>query len=299
MKRIYILGSLNTDLVISSKIPEKGETVRGRDFFMNCGGKGANQAAAAALLGGDVYMAGCVGKDSFGKNMKENMKHFGVDVSGIRETDEVSSGVALIVLSDGDNRIILDGGANLKLEKSDVDKLLKPAEAGDVFLTQLENNIEITGYALKAAKEKGLFTVLNPAPYSEKILPYFEYCDMITPNETELALMCGNAGNVSELTRKLPIKETLVTLGGKGYYYRCGEKEIYGACPKVNVIDTTAAGDTFCGALCLAIAEGKPREESFDFASHAATLAVTKKGAMQSIPSRTEVENSLLKSKKN
>ncbi len=293
MKRIYILGSLNTDLVISSKIPEKGETVRGKDFFMNCGGKGANQAAAAARLGGEVFMAGCVGKDPFGKNMKENLKCFGVDVSGIRETDEVSSGVAMIVLSDGDNRIILEGGANLRLEKSDVDALLKDADVGDVFLTQLENNVEITGYALKTAKAKGLFTVLNPAPYSDEIVPYFAYCDMITPNETELALMCGTDGDVSELTKKLAIPEILVTLGSKGYYYRCGEKEIYGACPKVKAVDTTAAGDTFCGALCLAIAEGKTREESFVFASHAATLAVTKKGAMQSIPLRTEVEKSL------
>lgn len=297
MKNIYILGSLNTDLVISSAIPAKGETIRGKDFFMNCGGKGANQAAAAAKLGGKVYMAGCVGTDPFGKNMKENLADLGADVSYVRELAGVSSGVAIIVLTDGDNRIILDGGANVRLETSDVDKLFENAKEGDIFLTQLENNIEITGYALKAAKEKGLFTVLNPAPYSAEILPYLGYCDMITPNETELALMNGGAkGDVGEITKKTSVPEILVTLGGKGYYYRSGDKEIYGACPKVNAVDTTAAGDTFCGALCVAISEGKSREEAFRFASYAASLAVTKKGAMQSIPTREEVETALKKS---
>ena len=271
MKNIYILGSLNTDLVISSSIPAKGETIRGKDFFMNCGGKGANQAAATALCG------------------------FGVDISYVREIEGVSSGIAMIILTEGDNRIILDGGANMRLEISDVDALFANAKAGDIFLTQLENNIEITGYALKKAKEKGLFTVLNPAPYSAEILPYLDYCDMVTPNETELALMMGGQGSVDEMAKKIPIAEVLVTLGGKGYYYCSSDKEIYGACPKVEPIDTTAAGDTFCGALCVAISEGKTREESFRFASYAASLAVTKKGAMQSIPMREEVEAELKK----
>ena len=295
MKNIYILGSLNTDLVISSAIPAKGETIRGKDFFMNCGGKGANQAAAAAKLGGKVYMAGCVGKDAFGKNMKETLCGFGADVSFVREIEGVSSGIAMIILTDGDNRIILDGGANMRLEKSDVDALLAGAKEGDIFLTQLENNIEITGYALQKAKEKGLFTVLNPAPYSAEILPYIDYCDMITPNETELALMIGGQESVDEMAKKIPVAEVLVTLGGKGYYYHSKEKEFYGACPKVVPVDTTAAGDTFCGALCVAISEGKSREEAFRFASHSASLAVTRKGAMQSIPTREEVEIALKK----
>lgn len=295
MKNIYILGSLNTDLVISSAIPTKGETIRGKDFFMNCGGKGANQAAAAAKLGGKVYMSGCVGKDTFGKHMKENLCGFGADVSFVREIEGVSSGVAMIILTDGDNRIILDGGANTRLEMSDVDALLTNAKEGDIFLTQLENNIEITGYALKSAKEKGLFTVLNPAPYSAEILPYIEYCDMITPNETELALMIGEQGSVDEMAKKIPVAEVLVTLGGKGYYYRSNDKEFYGTCPKVVPVDTTAAGDTFCGGLCVAISQGKSREEAFRFASYAASLSVTKKGAMQSIPTREEVETALKK----
>ena len=290
MKNIYILGSLNTDLVITSQMPARGETIRGKDFFMNCGGKGANQAAAAAKLGGKVYMAGCVGSDPFGKNMKENLETFGVDVSYVREIDGVSSGVAMIIVTDGDNRIILDGGANVRLENTDVDKLLESAKEGDIFLTQLENNMDVTGYALKKAKEKGLFTVLNPAPYSDEILPYLPYCDMITPNETELALMNGVEGNISEVTKKTPVPEVLVTLGSKGYYYRRGDQEVYGTCPKVKAVDTTAAGDTFCGGLCVAISEGKSREEAFQFASYAASLAVTRKGAMQSIPMREEVE---------
>ena len=225
MKNIYILGSLNTDLVISSAIPAKGETIRGKDFFMNCGGKGANQAAAAAKLGGKVYMAGCVGKDAFGKNMKETLCGFGADVSFVREIDGVSSGIAMIILTDGDNRIILDGGANMRLEKSYVDALLAGAKDGDIFLTQLENNIEITGYALQAAKEKGLFTVLNPAPYSAEILPYLGYCDMITPNETELALMIGGQDSVDEMAKKIPVAEVLVTLGGKGFVSMVAEGE--------------------------------------------------------------------------
>lgn len=293
MKNIYVLGSLNTDLVISSKIPNKGETVRGKDFFINYGGKGANQAAAAAKLGGKVYMAGCVGADSFGQKMKENLQNFGANVSLVREIEDSSSGVAIIILTDGDNRIILDGGANLQLEKSDVEKLLADAEEGDIFLTQLENNIEITGYALKKAKEKNLFTILNPAPYSDKILPYLGFCDMITPNETELSLLCKTEADVCESTKILSVPEILVTMGSKGCFYRMGEKELYENCPKVHAIDTTAAGDTFCGALCVALAEEKSREQAIHFASCAASLAVTKKGAMQSIPTLDEVKEIL------
>lgn len=291
MRNIYILGSLNMDLVISSPyMPVSGETLTGYGFMTNPGGKGANQACAAAKLGGNVYMAGCVGDDVFGKEMLKNLASFGVHTENIRVVENCSSGIAVIIVIDGDNRIILDAGANAKVEKSDVDKLLENANEGDIFLTQLENPLDIIGYGLKEAKKKGMFVILNPAPANRGIKEFVKYADLITPNESELNLLAGESELVSAC-EKIGVKQVVVTLGGKGYFYHDGKNDFHGECIKIKPVDTTAAGDTFCGGLAVELSKGTEIKTALAFASKAASIACTRKGAQQSVPTREEVES--------
>ena len=192
MKKIFITGSVNTDLVISAPyMPVGGETLTGSGFFTAKGGKGANQAVAACRLGGQVAMCACVGDDTFGQDALTAFKQEGIDTTHIRVVTGVATGTAVIVVTDGENRIILDKGANACLTKRDIDEFLATAKAGDIYLTQLENPIEVIGYGLKKAKEKDMFVVLNPAPANTDIRPYLCYCDLITPNETELEILGG------------------------------------------------------------------------------------------------------------
>ncbi len=282
---IYVAGSLNTDLCIETPVmPKEGETITGKGFIANCGGKGANQAASAAKLGGKVAMCGVVGNDSLGENSITNLQKFGVDVAHIRKCDAAPTGTAVIVITNGNNRIILDKGANALLTRSDIDDFLKNARKGDIYLTQLENPIDVIGYGLKIAKEKGLFTILNPAPANKDISEFFAYVDLITPNETELELFGGK-----EELFAAGINKIVTTLGARGYEIadRTGAK-IY-PCIKVAAIDTTAAGDTLCGGLAVGLSERMSLENACAFGSKAASIACTRKGAQQSIPYRKEL----------
>ena len=190
MKKVIIVGSLNTDLVINAPYaPQGGETLMGSDFMINQGGKGANQAYATAALGGNAYMCGCVGDDSFGTDSTQNLNKVGVNTDFVRRVSGVPTGVAVIVVTQGENRIIIDSGANGHLSTCDIDRVLEVACEGDIYLTQLENPIDVIGYGLKKAKEKGLLTVLNPAPANRDILKYAQCVDIITPNETESEIL--------------------------------------------------------------------------------------------------------------
>lgn len=274
------------DLCIESPyMPKAGETITGGNFMTNGGGKGANQAVAAGKLGGKVAMCGVVGNDGFGETLLNNLKEAGADTSHVRKC-ECSTGIAVIVLAEGDNRIILDKGANARLNKEDIDEFLKNAGKGDIYLTQLENPIEVIGYGLKKAKEKGMTTILNPAPANKDITPYLPFVDIITPNESETELFGGR-----EKLSESGIEKIVITLGGKGYeiYGRDGGKTY--PCIKVKAVDTTAAGDTFCGGLAVGLSEGKTLEEACAFGSKAASIACTKKGAQQSVPTKDEVLN--------
>ena len=285
MKNIYVVGSINTDLVIKAPyMPVNGETLTGEGFFTAHGGKGANQAVAAARLGGRVIMCGCVGDDSFGKAAVEAFHADGIDTQYIRVVKNTPSGTAVIIVVDGDNRIILDKGANGFLTEEDIDKALENAQEGDIYLTQLENPIEIIGYGLKKAKEKGMYVVLNPAPANKEIEPYLCYCDLITPNETEVELLGGR----EKLLKK--VKTLLVTLGGDGFEIVTPQGAQKYPCMKITPVDTTAAGDTLCGGLVAVLAEGKTLEEAAKLGSKAASIACTRKGAQPSIPTRKEVE---------
>ena len=235
-------------------------------------------------------MAGCVGSDVFGEELLDTLKKNGVDVSRVRRA-EGSSGIAVIVLSEGDNRIIVDPGANALVGEADVERLLSDASEGDIFLTQLENPAETVGYALKRAGEKGMLTILNPAPWNDGIRPYLQYVDMITPNETELALASGEDDVYGGL-KKLHdggIATVLVTLGGDGYRIYGDGRDVKGSAIKVTPVDTTAAGDTFSGALAAELAAGADVESAAVFASKCASIACTRHGAIRSVPDRAEV----------
>ncbi len=287
MKKIFIVGSINTDFVISAPyMPASGETLAGNGFFTARGGKGANQAVAAARLGGAVKMCGCVGDDLFGTETVKAFEEEGIDVSCVRKVEDVPTGTAVIVVVDGDNRIILDKGANGCLTEGNVDTFLQDAQAGDIYLTQLENPIDVIGYGLCKAKEKGLFVILNPAPANVGIQPYLQYCDLIVPNETELELLGGKEKILAQSGAKL-----LVTLGAQGYKIVTENGERQYPCLQIKAVDTTAAGDTLCGGLAVRLAAEYSLEEAAAFGSKAATIACTKKGAQPSIPTKAEVEN--------
>ena len=286
MKKVIIVGSLNTDLVINAPYaPKGGETLMGSGFMINSGGKGANQACATAKLGGQAYMCGCVGKDSFGKELKENLGKYGVNTDFVREVEGTPTGVAVIVVTNGENRIIIDSGANGYLTTEDIDRVLEIANSGDIYLTQLENPISVIGYGLKKAKEKGLLTVLNPAPANKDVLEYAPYVDIITPNETESEILGGK-----ESLFGYGIKTVITTLGEKGFEIATQDEAKIYPCINITPGDTTAAGDTACGGLCAMLSKGENLEKAMKFGSLAASIACTRKGAQMSIPTNDEVE---------
>lgn len=292
MKKIFIVGSVNTDLVISSPyMPESGETLTGSDFFTARGGKGANQAVAAARLGGNVSMCAVVGDDSFGNDAIESMKKEGINVDFVRKQVSTPTGTAVIIIVNGDNRIILDKGANQYLSKDDIDTFLENANKGDIFLTQLENPIDIIGYSLKKAKEKGMYVVFNPAPGNVDIIPYLGYCDLITPNETELEILGGEAKLLD------CVSTLLITLGGKGFKIVTKDYSTVYPCIKINPVDTTAAGDTLCGGLVSKLSQDIDLVEAAKFGSLAASIACLSKGAQPSIPTVEQINKFLDKLK--
>lgn len=288
MKKIFVIGSVNTDLVIHAPyLPAKGETLTGSGFFTARGGKGANQAVAAARAGGDVFMCAKVGRDSFGQDA---LKAFQEDHIQSKVTKcELSTGTAVILVIEGDNRIVLDRGANHLLSEEDVLFSLEEAKAGDLLLVQLEIPIKVAGFALEEAKKRGLFTILNPAPADVQILPYLKFCDLVIPNETEAELLGGR----EELKKRT--KALITTLGKEGCEIcESGNVERIKSF-EIKVEDTTGAGDTFCGSLAAKLAEGESLKKAALFASAAAALACSKKGAQPSIPYRSEIEAFLKK----
>lgn len=285
MKKIYILGSINTDMSITAdRFPKPGETLAGRDFMCSKGGKGLNQAIAAARLGGTVRMCACVGDDSFGEEAIKLLNKEGINTESIIKRSNLPTGSAIITLVNGQNSIIINGGANLSVTVEQINKFLEDANEGDIFLTQLENNIYATGKALALAKSKKMFVVLNPAPANKKIVPFLQYCDLITPNETEVELL-GGEDNLKKLVPNL-----LITLGARGYKIVNKEINEIFPCIKVEVVDTVAAGDTLCGGLAAELAGGASLTDAARFGSKAASIACTKRGAQASIPEKELVE---------
>lgn len=293
MKRIFLLGSLNADLTIRAPyMPRAGETLKGSDFMLTAGGKGANQAYACASLGGKITMAGCVGTDPFGEMLLKSLIDAGTDVRAVRRVAR-NTGVAVITVIDGDNRIILDEGANGEVLLSDTERLLCGAGRGDLFMTQLENPLDVIEASLALAKERGLYTVFNPAPAQKEARRCVRYADLITPNETELEMLSGEKDVEKGCAALLEMGagSVVATLGKEGsFLYTKQMKAKIGSVSVGQVVDTTAAGDTYCGALAVKLAEGGPLEEAARFASLCSGITVTRRGAQVSIPSRKEVD---------
>ena len=299
-ERILIIGSLNMDMVIEMKrMPLKGETVLGNTLAYIPGGKGANQAFAAGMLGGNAVMLGCVGKDSLGDRLRENMKKSGTDTAGIAQTENASTGMAVIYVDDGgDNSIVVLSGANGACDVQYLKNNDELIRESSYIVFQMEIPAEAVYYGIRRAKELGKTVILNPAPAPD-YLPddILSKIDYLTPNETELLKLTGKAEfseeNIREGAQELlqkGVQNVLVTLGDKGVMLvnRAGIN-LYPT-RKVNAVDTTAAGDCFNGAFVVGLAEGMSQKEAIRFANTASSIAVTRKGAQSSIPDRREVE---------
>ena len=301
-KKIVVIGSSNTDMVIRTpRIPRPGETVLGGEFFMAPGGKGANQAVAAARAGGEVHFVARVGDDVFGQQSLDGFVSDGIHIDLILRDKDAPSGVALIIVGpDGENCIAVASGSNSRLGVADV-RLAKPViTSADIVLMQLESPLETVREAAVIAASAGVPVVLNPAParaLSDDILGRVAY---LTPNETEAEILTGitlikksDLAKAAEALLEKGIKAVLITLGSKGVYVATREKKEVMPAFKVIPVDTTAAGDAFNGALAVALAEGRPLLEAARFANAAAALATTKMGAQPSLAGRDDIEKLL------
>ena len=296
--KIAVLGSANTDMVIAADhFPAPGETLLGGTFLLNPGGKGANQAVAAARLGGKVSFISRVGDDIFGEETFHHLQKEGINTEGVLKHPTEPSGVALITVDkEGENTIVVASGANMTLSAVDLEAHLPLIEDSEILLMQLEIPIETVFSAAKAAFNMGKKVILNPAPAATLPPELFPYIYVITPNETETTLLTGimpvdesSAKKAAEKLVSLGVEHVVITLGAVGaYLYSKHIQQIIPA-PKIKAIDSTAAGDTFNGALAVALAEGMGWVSAVTFANQAAALSVTKIGAQASVPLRKEV----------
>jgi ribokinase len=301
-KKIVVIGSSNTDMVIRTpRIPRPGESVLGGEFFMAPGGKGANQAVAAARAGGDVHFVARVGDDVFGRQSLNGFVSAGIHAERIIQDKGAPSGVALIIVGpDGENCIAVASGANALLAVEDVRQAKAVIASADIVLMQLESPLGTIQEAAEIAASAGIPVILNPAParaLSDDILRRAAY---LTPNETEAEILTGvtlikksDLAKAADALLAKGIRAVLITLGAKGVYVATGEKKEVVPAFKVIPVDTTAAGDAFNGALAVALAEGRPLLEAARFANAAAALATTKMGAQPSLAMRTDIEKLL------
>jgi ribokinase len=302
MKNVFVVGSSNTDMIIRvPHIPSPGETILGGEFSMAAGGKGANQAVAAARAGGRVTFLARVGDDFFGAEALKNLKADGINARFVLRDRRAASGVALInVGENGENSISVASGANALLAPEDVLRAEKALKGADIVLVQLETPVETVRAAAELASMRGIPIILNPAPARPLGDDLLKSVEIITPNEHEAELLTGlrvvseaDARNAAARLRQRGPKLAIITLGERGCYASGDGFE--GAVPafKVRPADTTAAGDVFNGALAVALAERRPVPEALRFASGAAALSVTRHGAQPSAPMRREIEDFL------
>lgn len=297
--RIAVVGSLNMDLVARApRIPRPGETILGGEFHTAPGGKGANQAVAAARLGGRVSMVGRVGSDAFAQSLLDGLAADGVDHTFVIQDSEVATGVAFIVVDDaGENSIVVASGANMRLSPADVDAAEVAIAAADVLLLQLEVPLAAVTRAAEVAHAHGAKVILNPAPACPLPHELLSLVDVLVPNESEIALLTrlpvGNRAEIESAAtalRELGVDTAVLTLGERGALLLGeGEKELIPAF-EVTPVDTTAAGDAFVGGFAVALAEGRSLADAVRWGSAAGALATTKLGAQPSLPARRAVE---------
>ena len=289
------------DFAVSvEEMPRKGETIKAKSFQLICGGKGANQACAAGRLGAETYMLGAVGKDSYGDTILESLKNSGVKTGCVKREGNISTGMAIVTVNkQGENCITVIPGANETVNCEYIDENRELIAECDCVVLQLEIPMETVVYAAETAKSMGKFVILDPAPAPE-YLPeqLLKNINIIKPNEFELEKLTGihvNENTAEKACRALMMKgveNVIVTLGGAGAFacfHDGSTSRIKGR--KVDVLDTTAAGDSFSGALAAAIVNGKTLPEALEFADKVATVVVTRKGAQSSLPDLSEVEN--------
>ena len=290
-KKVIVFGSLNMDLSISCEsMPSLGETLKGGHFLQNPGGKGGNQAVAAAKLRAATYILGKVGNDIFGDELKKALISYGVNCDYLLEGPS-SSGVAVIIRTSGDNRIIIDPGANSTLTTYEITPLLKDlADPNDIFVTQLECPKETTFNLLKLAKELGMKTIFNPAPADKLPISLYNYVDYLVVNQTECEMITGILPtDEKECTKALGILASynlipIITMGIMGSMAIENGEVIKIKSMTVKAVDTTSAGDTYIGALASCLSTDKSLKEAMDFAAKAAAITVTTVGAQKSIP---------------
>lgn len=302
--RIVVMGSANTDMILQmERIPRPGETILGGHFSIAAGGKGANQAVAAARAGGEVTFVARLGNDIFGQQAIEGFAQEGINVNFVLRDEQEPSGVALIfVAEDGENSIGVASGANSRLSLEDIDAARQCIETADVLVMQLETPIETVQHAAEIASAAGVPVILNPAPAQPLSDSLLSQISILTPNESEAELLTGvsvdnpeRAREAAQVLHAKGVETVLITLGSQGAVVSSNDFSEHVPAFSVDPIDTTAAGDVYNGALAVALSEGNSLFDAAHFAGAAAALSVTKLGAQPSAPTRTEIEK-LLKS---
>lgn len=297
-KNIVVVGSCNTDMVVKShRLPVPGETVLGGAFMINPGGKGANQAVAVARLGGKVTFISKTGNDLFGKQSIEMYDEEKINTNYIFSDPTLPSGVALIMVdTNGENCIVVASGANASLSPQDIDKAKQVIESADILLMQLEIPMETVEYAADLAHKKGIKVILNPAPAAFLSNKLLECLYAIVPNETEAEMLSGikvsdweSARQAADIIAAKGVDIVVITLGSKGALIKEGDTYNNIEAEKIDAIDTTAAGDTFCGALSVGVSEGMSIVEAVRMANRAAGITITREGAQAAIPYRKEL----------
>ncbi len=299
--RVAVVGSLNMDLVARApRLPQPGETLAGRTFAQVAGGKGGNQAVAAARLGAQVAMLGCVGADAHGVQLRAGLEAEHIDCTALETSASAPTGVALIIVDDGSqNAIVIIAGSNGELTPATVERHRAVLATADVVVCQLETPLDAVHAALATARELGRTVVLNPAPATGPLpahwLPLIDY---LIPNELEAAMLTGlpvqtpdDAAAAAAALRQSGARNVIVTLGAQGVLAALGDADaVHFAVPRVDAVDTTAAGDTFIGGFAAQLAQRVPVGDAIRFAQRAAAISVTRAGAQPSIPTRAEVD---------
>lgn len=297
--KIVVVGSSNVDLVMKmDHLPEKGETVTDAEFLQVYGGKGANQAVAAARAGGIVSFVNCVGEDAYTPQMVQNYKNDGIDTRFVFHEKDVASGHAFIMVgAKGNNYLSVAPGANYRLTRERIDDALPVIEEAGLIVMQYEIPQETIKYVIDLANQKNIPVMLNFAPARDFDLSYIPKVNILVLNEVEAGFVAqmkvGNEMDAEEAAGRLiekGVEKVIITLGSQGAFVMTSNEKVRVPAYNVDAVDTTAAGDTFCGSYAVALVEGKSDEEALRFASAAAAISVTRMGAQPSAPGRIEID---------